>query len=195
MCAPRAVRPRRRGPLGHPYLQPPLRGREAPPLRPTCWPPASWRICEAGREAPPQPVPRGAPHRSPPLRPLPLRLRAAPPAPPRAIAVPFQAAPKPITSLRTSSHTCGRTQVSPSFLAPVGFRERIREFSGTPSPHLTGNPETAWRVGGGEGGAPGPQPPRRPGGRGFGGWGTRGGAWRPRGRAARVGRSWWPMLR
>lgn len=44
MCAPRAARPRRRGPLGHRHRQPPLRGREAPPLRPTCWPPASWPI-------------------------------------------------------------------------------------------------------------------------------------------------------
>ncbi|CAO2641415.1 Krueppel-like factor 16 [Lemmus lemmus] len=109
MCAPRAVRPRRRGPLGHRHRQLPFRGREAPPLRPTCWPLASWLICEAGPESPPQPAPRGAPLRSPP-RPLRRRLRAVPPAPPRATAAPSQAAPKPITSLRTSSHTCGRTQ-------------------------------------------------------------------------------------
>lgn len=48
--------------------------------------------------------------------------------------------------------------------------ERSREAS---FPHLAGNPETAWRVGGGEGGAPVPQPPRRPGRRGHGGWGAR----------------------
>lgn len=36
----------------------------------------------------------------------------------------------------------------------MGCRECIREVSGTPFPHLTWNPETAWRVGGGEGGAP-----------------------------------------
>lgn len=35
-----------------------------------------------------------------------------------------------------------------------GFRECSREVSGTPFPPHTWNPETAWRVGGGDGGAP-----------------------------------------
>ncbi|CAO2623105.1 hypothetical protein LEMLEM_LOCUS17752 [Lemmus lemmus] len=110
MCAPRAVRPRRRGSLGHRHRQLSFRGREAPLLHPTCWPPASWLICEAGPESPPQPAPRGAPLWSPPWL-FCRRLRAVPPAPPRATAAPSQAAPKPITSLHTSSHTCRRTQV------------------------------------------------------------------------------------
>lgn len=44
--------------------------------------------------------------------------------------------------------------------------------SGLLRPFPLRDPKTAWRVGGGEGGAPGP-PPRRPGGRGLGGWGAR----------------------
>lgn len=190
MCAPRAVRPRRRGPLGHRHRQPPFRGREAPLLRPTCWPPASWLICEAGPESPPQPAPRGAPLRSPP-RPLRRRLRAAPPAPPRATAAPSLAAPKPITSLRTSSHTCGRTQVNPTFLALVGFRRSLGALSGSPLPPPRWEPRNCVARGGRGGGRARPSATPPTGKAGTWWVGRTQGAWRPRGRAARGGRPWW----